>query len=77
MRCGPRGDWDWKCQTDILFSSLQVFDPEDHASLHSDKFKEGLSIYGVSQSVIEASIVQPDCRDLEQHSDDLGAQSPP
>ncbi|KAF9783468.1 muts domain V-domain-containing protein [Thelephora terrestris] len=27
--------------------SLQVFDPEDHASLHSDKFKEGLSIYGI------------------------------
>ncbi|KAF9644907.1 hypothetical protein BDM02DRAFT_3157041 [Thelephora ganbajun] len=27
--------------------SLQVFDPEDHTSLHSDKFKEGLSIYGI------------------------------
>jgi len=35
-----------KRQADILFSSLQVFDLEDHASLHSDKSKEGLSIYG-------------------------------
>ena len=35
-----------KRHADVSFSSLQVFDPEDHASLHSDKFKEGLSIYG-------------------------------
>lgn len=44
-------------QVDTLSSSLQVFDPEDHASLHSDKFKEGLSIYGVSQPVIGTSVV--------------------
>ena len=48
MRCGKPGVWGLKCEADILSSSLQVFDPEDHASLHSDKSKEGLSIYGGS-----------------------------
>jgi len=41
-----------KHQADIPFSSLQVFDPEDHASLHSDKSKEGLSIYGASKPIV-------------------------
>ncbi|KAI0052711.1 hypothetical protein FA95DRAFT_1664395 [Auriscalpium vulgare] len=31
---------------DALFS-LQVFDNESHASIHSDKTKEGLSLYGI------------------------------
>lgn len=31
--------WKW-------FSSLQIFEQEDHASVHSDKSKEGLSLYG-------------------------------
>jgi hypothetical protein len=44
LRCAWR--LSLKYRTDIPFSSLQVFDPEDHASLHSDKSKEGLSIYG-------------------------------
>jgi len=50
MRCGLLGVSDVKCLFDTPFSSLQVFDQEDHASLHSDKFKEGLSIYGVLES---------------------------
>ncbi|RXW24408.1 hypothetical protein EST38_g1433 [Candolleomyces aberdarensis] len=29
--------------------SLQVFEPESHASVHSDKTKEGLSLFGVSK----------------------------
>ena len=28
------------------YSSLQIFDNESHASIHSDKTKEGLSLYG-------------------------------
>lgn len=47
MRYGSREDYGLKRQVHVLLSSLQVFDPEDHASLHSDKSKEGLSIYGV------------------------------
>ena len=31
---------------DALFS-LQIFDDEDHASIHSDKTKEGLSLFGI------------------------------
>ena len=31
---------------DALYS-LQVFDSENHASIHSDKTKEGLSLYGI------------------------------
>lgn len=44
LRCAWRPGLE--CQADIPSSSLQVFDLEDHASLHSDKSKEGLSIYG-------------------------------
>jgi DNA mismatch repair protein MSH5 len=46
-----------KRQADILLSSLQVFDQEDHASLHSDKFKEGLSIYGTLKGVVGVLVV--------------------
>ena len=28
-------------------SSLQIFDNESHASVHSDKTKEGLSLFGL------------------------------
>lgn len=31
---------------DTSFSSLQVFENESHASVHSDKTKEGLSLFG-------------------------------
>jgi hypothetical protein len=33
----------------ILFflSSLQIFENESHASVHSDRTKEGLSLYGI------------------------------
>ena len=29
-----------------MYSSLQIFDNESHASIHSDRTKEGLSLYG-------------------------------
>ena len=61
-----------KRTADILFSSLQVFDPEDHASLHSDKSKEGLSIYGASELVIWVSVVQPDVGILNNTRTTLG-----
>ena len=32
--------------TDALFS-LQIFEDENHASIHSDKTKEGLSLFGI------------------------------
>ena len=57
MRCGPYGDWGIKRQADILLSSLQVFDQEDHTSLHSDKFKEGLSIYGTLKGAVGVLVV--------------------
>jgi len=33
---------------DTSFRSLQVFENESHASVHSDKTKEGLSLFGKS-----------------------------
>ena len=33
---------------DTFFRSLQVFENESHASVHSDKTKEGLSLFGKS-----------------------------
>jgi hypothetical protein len=35
-----------------LNSSLQVFENESHASVHSDKTKEGLSLFGTYRSAI-------------------------
>lgn len=35
--------------TDALFS-LQIFSEENHASIHSDKTKEGLSLFGILNS---------------------------
>jgi DNA mismatch repair protein MSH5 len=32
--------------------SLQVFENESHASVHSEKFKEGLSLYGECYHVL-------------------------
>lgn len=31
----------------MIYSSLQIFDVESHASIHSDKTKEGLSLFGI------------------------------
>ena len=51
MHYSARKAKDLRVLADTALSSLQVFDPEDHASLHSDKFKEGLSIYGAVEGI--------------------------
>lgn len=41
--------------TPLLLSSLQIFENESHASVHSDKTKEGLSLFG--QSILRRSCI--------------------
>jgi len=63
---------DLKHLADTPFSSLQVFDPEDHASLHSDKSKEGLSIYGALEPVILGPLNDPNVGVLDNTRTTLG-----
>lgn len=43
----------------IAQRSLQVFENESHASVHSEKFKEGLSLYGERRSSCLLSLLRP------------------
>jgi DNA mismatch repair protein MSH5 len=44
-------DWhNYPCILLVTSSSLQIFENESHASVHSDRTKEGLSLYGISVS---------------------------
>ncbi|KAF4590716.1 MutS protein msh5 [Pleurotus pulmonarius] len=43
----------WTCLTVDLTSSLQVFENESHASIHSNRSKEGLSLFGNAFELIQ------------------------